>query len=38
LQLEKLIKKPSFEEELDKLFDNFKNDLKKLIKDYYGKR
>ncbi|EDM24501.1 hypothetical protein FE773_08070 [Caminibacter mediatlanticus TB-2] len=39
LQLEKIIKpKKSFEEELDILIDNFKKDLKKLIKDYYGKR
>ena len=39
LQLEKLIKhKPSFEEEFDKLFDEFKEKLKTLIKDYYGKR
>ena len=39
LQLEKLVEtKPSFEEEFDKLFDEFKEKLKKLIKDYYGKR
>ncbi len=39
LQLEKLIDtKPTFEEEFDKLFEKFKKDLKKLIKDYYGKR
>jgi hypothetical protein len=39
LQLEKLIDtKPSFEEEFEKLFDKFKQDLKKLIKEYYGKR
>jgi hypothetical protein len=39
LQLEKLVEtKPSFEEEFDKIFDEFKEKLKKLIKDYYGKR
>jgi hypothetical protein len=41
LQLEKLInvKKSSFEEELDRLCEDFKEKLKKLIKDYYdGKR
>jgi ABC-type Zn uptake system ZnuABC Zn-binding protein ZnuA len=39
LQLEKLVDiKPNFEEEFDKLFDEFKEKLKKLIKDYYGKR
>ncbi len=39
LQLEKLIKtKPSFEEEFDKIFEEFKTKLKKLIKEYYGKR
>jgi len=39
LQLEKIIKpKKSFEEELDLLIENFKKDLKNLIKDYYGKR
>jgi len=39
LQLEKLIQtKPSFDEEFDKIFDEFKTKLKKLIKDYHGKR
>jgi hypothetical protein len=39
LQLEKLVEtKPSFEEEFDKIFGEFKEKLKKLIKDYYGKR
>jgi len=39
LQLEKLVEtKPSFEEEFDKIFEEFKEKLKKLIKDYYGKR
>jgi len=39
LQLEKIIKpKKSFEEELDLLIENFKKDLKNLIKDYYGKK
>jgi signal-transduction protein with cAMP-binding, CBS, and nucleotidyltransferase domain len=39
LQLEKLIDtKPSFEEEFEKLFEKFKQDLKKLIKEHYGKR
>ena len=39
LQLEKILKpRKNFEEELDKLLEKFKNDLKNLIKDYYGKR
>ena len=41
LQLEKIInsqKKPSFEEALDKLIDEFSQNLKNLIKEYYGKR
>ena len=42
IQLEKLLninsQKPSFEEALDLLIDEFKENLKKLIKDYYGKR
>lgn len=42
LQLEKIlniknIKTKSFEEELDTLLENFKNDLIKLIKEHYGK-
>ena len=28
----------SFEEKLDEVFENFKNEIKNLIKDYYGKR
>ena len=41
LQIEKIInsqKKPSFEEALDKLIDEFSQNLKNLIKEYYGKR
>ena len=41
IQLEKLIKvdkKLSFEEELDRLIEEFSYKLKNLIKDYYGKR
>ncbi len=39
LQLEKLIDtKPDFDEEFEKIFDNFKKELKNLIKEYYGKR
>ena len=40
LQLEKIVdsKPATFEEEFEKLFDKFKQDLKKLIKEYYGKR
>ncbi len=42
LQLEKLIaitpQKPSFEEALDNLIDDFSKNLKKLIKDYYGEK
>jgi hypothetical protein len=39
LQLEKLIEpKLTFEEEFNLIFDEFKEKLKKLIKDYYGKR
>ncbi len=34
LQLEKLIKKTSLEEEIDKLCEEFKTKLKHLIKDY----
>jgi len=30
--------KETFEEKLDKLIDNFANDLKKLIKEEYGKK
>jgi len=41
LQLEKLFnvktKKPSFEEALDELIDEFSKNLKNLIKEYYGK-
>jgi len=42
LQLEKLFniksQKSSFEEELDKLIDEFSQNLKNLIKEYYGKK
>jgi len=43
LQLEKVlpskeIHKETFEEKLDFLIENFKKDLKNLIKDYYGKK
>jgi hypothetical protein len=40
LQLEKLTanQKESFEEKLDMLLNKFKDDLKNLIKEYYGKR
>ncbi len=41
IQLEKLFniksKRPSFEEALDLLIDDFSQNLKKLIKEYYGK-
>jgi len=42
LQLEKLFniksQKPSFEEALDNLIDEFSQNLKNLIKEYYGKK
>ena len=42
IQLEKLFniksQKPTFEEALDNLIDEFTKNLKTLIKDYYGKR
>ncbi len=39
LQLEKLLhKETSFDEALDNLIDEFSKNLKKLIKEYYGKR
>ncbi len=41
LQLEKLLKlqqKSSFDDMLDELFDEFKKNLKNLIKEHYGKR
>ena len=41
LQIEKILKKSkkiSFEEALDKLIDEFSQNLKNLIKEYYGKR
>ncbi len=42
IQLEKLFniksQKPTFEEALDNLIDEFAQNLKTLIKDYYGKR
>ncbi len=42
IQLEQILniksQRPSFEEALDSLIDDFTQNLKKLIKDYYGKR
>ena len=41
IQLEKLLKisrKKTFDEELDEIIDEFKEKLKKLIKDYYAKK
>ena len=42
LQLEKHLpfceSKETFEDKLDELLENFKKDLKKLIKDYYGEK
>ena len=41
IQLEKLLKIPkekTFDDLLDELIDEFTKNLKKLIKDYYGKR
>ncbi|NPA88219.1 hypothetical protein [Caminibacter pacificus] len=42
LQLEKYVpvvsQKESFEEKLDKIFENFKTEIKNLIKEYYGEK
>ena len=41
LQLEKILNKSknkTFEERLDEIIENFKNEIKNLIKEYYGKR
>jgi len=36
--IHKLKPQKSFEEKLDEIFENFKNEIKNLIKEYYGKR
>jgi len=42
LQLEKILNQKlenkTFEERLDEIIENFKNEIKNLIKEYYGKR
>ena len=41
LQLEKILNKSknkTFEERLDEIIENFKKEIKNLIKEYYGKR
>ena len=42
LQLEKILNKKlenkTFEEKLDEIIENFKKEIKNLIKEYYGKR
>ena len=36
--IHKLKPQKSFEEKLDEIFEHFKNEIKNLIKEYYGKR